>query len=131
MTNIANKVRTGLATLAGTALYGLNTVTVFAQGSGFLNTTDNPSTISNATGGQTSARQLVLTIVNFFLGFLGLLAVLMVIYGGILVLTSAGNPEAAGKGKKILLYAAIGIVIILLSFAIVSTILGAGSGTAA
>ena len=131
MSNITNKVRTGLATLAGTVLYGLNTVTVFAQGNGFLNTADNPSTISNATGGQTSARALVLTIVNFFLGFLGLLAVLMIIYGGILVLTSAGNPEAAGKGKKILLYAAVGILIILLSFAIVSTVLTAGSGTAA
>lgn len=131
MTNIANKVRIGLVTLAGTVLYGMNAVTVFAQGNGFLSSTDNPSTISNATGGQSSARALVLTIVNFFLGFLGLVAVLMVIYGGVLILTSQGKPEAAGVGKKILLYAAIGIIIILLSFAIISTILGAGSGTAA
>ena len=128
MTNITNKVRTAVATIAGIALYSLNTVTVFAQNNGFLQATDNPSTVSNATGGETSARALVLTIVNFFLGFLGLIAVLMIIYGGVLVLTSAGNPEGADKGKKILTYAAIGIVIILLSFAFVATVLTAGSG---
>ena len=128
MTNITNKVRTAVATIAGIALYSLNTVTVFAQNNGFLQATDNPSTVSNATGGETSARALVLTIVNFFLGFLGLIAVLMIIYGGVLVLTSASNPEGADKGKKILTYAAIGIVIILLSFAFVATVLTAGSG---
>ena len=43
---------------------------------------DNP--VADVTGGVGSIRQLVLTIVNFFLGFLGLLAVLMIIYGGFL-----------------------------------------------
>ncbi len=126
MQNLISKARTGLITIAGTALYGFNTV--MAQGSGFLQSTDNPGTIASATGGESSVRALILTIVNFFLGFLGLIAVLMVIYGGVLIVTSAGKPEAADKGKKILTYAAIGIVIILLSFAFVSTILGAGSG---
>ena len=130
MTHIINKARLALSTAAGTALYGMNAVTVFAQSNGFINSTDNPSTISNATGGQTSARALILTIVNFFLGFLGLVAVLMVIYGGVLMLTSAGG-EGFDKGKKILTYAAIGLVVILLSFAIVSTVLTAGSGTQA
>lgn len=130
MTNIVNKARLALTTAAGTALYGMNAVTVFAQSNGFINATDNPSTISNATGGQTSARALILTIVNFFLGFLGLIAVLMVIYGGVLMLTSAGG-DGFGKGKKILTYAAIGLVVILLSFAIVSTVLTAGSGSQA
>lgn len=125
MNSLIQKARTGLVTLAGTALYGANAA--MAQ-SGFINTTDNPGAVASATGGETSARALILTIVNFFLGFLGLIAVLMVIYGGVLIVTSQGNAEAAGKGKKILAYAAIGIVIILLSFAFVSTILGAGSG---
>jgi hypothetical protein len=46
------------------------------------------------------------------------------------MLTSAGG-DGYGKGKKILTYAAIGIIIILLSFAFVSTILTAGSGAQA
>lgn len=125
MNSLIQKARTGLVTLAGTALYGVNSV--MAQ-SGFLQATDNPGAVAGATGGESSVRALILTIVNFFLGFLGLIAVLMVIFGGVLIVTSQGNAETAGKGKKILTYAAIGIVIILLSFAFVSTILGAGSG---
>lgn len=126
MTNL-QKIRNGIAALATTALYGASVV--MAQGTGFLNTTDNPGKVSAATGGQTSFRALLLVIVDYFLGFLGLIAVLMIIYGGVQMVTSQGNPEAVNKGKKIITYAGIGIVIILLSFAIVSTILGAGAGT--
>lgn len=89
---------------------------------------DNPvKDISGQTG---SLRQLVLTIVNFFLGFLGLLAVIMIIYGGFLYVSSAGKEESVGTAKKILLYALIGIVIIVISFALVNTLLGGlGGGT--
>jgi len=121
-----SKYAAGLSTIVGLGMMHMGTVA--AQGTGFINPTDSPGRVSAATGGQGSARALLLTIVNFFLGFLGLLAVLLVIYGGVIVLTSAGDPEKAGKGKKILLYAVIGVVIILLSFAFVNTILGAGSG---
>lgn len=128
--NIKKLVSVALVTILGVALLNFGIVSAQNGGSsnGFLSPSDNPGRVAAATGGQTSARQLVLTIVNFFLGFLGLLAVLMVIYGGIMVVTSQGDPEKAGKGKKILLYAAAGIVIILLSFAFVNTILGAGTG---
>ena len=73
-------------------------------------------------------RGLVLKIVNYFLGFLGILAVIMVIYGGVTYVTAAGNDESIGNAKKIIMYALIGIIIILLSFAIVNTILAAGEG---
>lgn len=88
--------------------------------------TDNLNTISTATGGEGSFRVMIKRIVDFILLFLGLIAVVMVIYGGFLYVTSAGNEEAVGKGKKILIYAAIGIVIILISFALVNTLLGVG-----
>src|SRR3989339_791554 len=59
----------------------------------------------------------------------GKIAAAMVIYGGILYVTSAGEEEKTGKAKKILMYAIIGIVIIFLSFAIVNTVIsGAGTG---
>jgi hypothetical protein len=97
---------------------------------GFISSTDNPSAVSTATGGQGSFRQLALTIVNFFLTFLGLIAVVMIIYGGFLYVTAAGNQEKIESAKKIIMYAVIGIVVILLSFAIVNTILSAGTGAA-
>lgn len=101
---------------------------VFAQSSGFINPNDNPSAVSSATGGQGNARQLVLTIVNFFLTFLGLLAVVMIIYGGFLYVSAGGKEDKIETGKKIIMYAVIGIIIILLSFAIVNTVLNAGTG---
>lgn len=101
---------------------------VHAQG--FISPTDNPQAISTATGGQGSFRQLALTIVNFFLTFLGLIAVVMIIYGGFLYVSAAGNQEKIESAKKIIMYAVIGIVVILLSFAIVNTVLGAGTGGA-
>lgn len=95
-----------------------------------LGTGDNPAEVSAATGGETSLRQLVLRIVNYFLTFLGIVAVIMVIYGGVTYVTAGGADEAVGKAKKIIMYALIGIIIVLLSFALVNTILGAGTGTA-
>ena len=87
---------------------------------------DAPSAISEATGGEGDLRELVKTILYYFLGFLGFVATVMVIYGGVLYVTSAGNEENVQKAKKILLYAVVGIIIILVSFALVRTVLGAG-----
>ncbi len=72
-------------------------------------------------------RSLVKTILQFFLGFLGFVAVIMVIYGGVLYVTSAGNEENATKGKTVIMYAVIGIIIIAISYALVTTILGAAA----
>ena len=93
-----------------------------------VSTEDVPQNIADATGGEGSFRTLARTIVNFFLYFLGFVATLMIIYGGVLYVTSGGNDESTGKAKKILMYAIVGIVIILLSYAIVNTVIGAGVG---
>lgn len=94
---------------------------VFAAGA--ISDADRPSIIP---GG--SLRGLILTIINYFLGFLGLLAVIMIIYGGVTYVTSAGNDEAVGNAKKIIMYALIGIIVILLSFVVVNAVLAAPEG---
>lgn len=92
-------------------------------------TQDSIPIVSQLSGGQTSLRGIILTVVNFFLTFLGLLTVVMVIYGGFLYVSSAGNEDNVGKAKKILLYSVIGIVIIVASFAFVNTVLQVGTTT--
>lgn len=96
---------------------------------GLIAPTDNLTTIAGATGGEGSFRAIIKRIVDYILLFLGLIAVIMIIYGGFLYVTSAGNEENVAKGKKILIYAAVGIVIILISFALVNTLLGAAATT--
>lgn len=115
---------TGLMTMALLLLNSLGVDIVMAQA--IDPEADQPAIIRALSGGQTGLRGIVLTIVNFFLTFLGLLAVVMVIYGGFLYVSSAGNEENVNKAKKILLYAVVGIVVIIVSFALVNTLLGAG-----
>jgi len=99
-----------------------------ALAQGLISPGDQPSLIASQTGGEGDIREFAKTILNFILGFLGFIAVVYVIYGGFLYVASGGNQENVDKGKKIILYAAIGIVIILASFAIVNTVLRAPSG---
>lgn len=89
-----------------------------------------PSTAGYAPGltQVTSARELIIKIVNFALGFLGLIAVIIIIYGGIRYVTSGGESGGVEKGKKSIMYAALGLLIVVGSYAIVNTVLQAPTG---
>lgn len=80
-------------------------------------------------------RITVARIIQIALGFLGTIAVVLVIYAGFLWMTSEGNADKLKRAKDILKSAAIGLLIILSAFAIVTFIidklndaLGNGSG---
>ena len=77
---------------------------------------------------QTSFLDLLTFIINFNLGFVGTIAVLMLIWGGFRYLTSSGKSDATKDAKNTILYAIIGIVIILLSYAIVNTLTSSLAG---
>ena len=64
--------------------------------------------------------EVVTDIVNYFLGFLGFIAVIVFIYAGVLWVLSGGNEDMITKAKTIMTYAALGILVIILSFSIVS-----------
>ena len=61
----------------------------------------------------------VVVIINWGLSFVGLIAVIFLIYGGFKYITSSGNEKETEAAKNIIVYAIIGIVVILLSFLIV------------
>ena len=62
---------------------------------------------------------LIMTAVNIALAFAGTVAVLFIIIGGFWYMTSSGDEEQAEKGRKTLVNAVIGLVVIIMSFAIV------------
>lgn len=62
--------------------------------------------------------------ISWALGLLGLAAVSMIIYGGIIWMTAAGVEERINKAKKILEMAIVGLIIILLALAIVILVAG-------
>lgn len=102
----------------------------FAQG-GFLTPGDQPGAVAASTGGTGSIRELAVRIINYVLGFLGLIAVAMIIYGGVSYVTAAGDQTKVDNAKKVILYAILGLIIVILSYAIVNTVLGAATGAAA
>ena len=88
---------------------------------------DNPqggtSTVKAAATG-TLGNNIAL-ILNYALGLLGLVAVGFLIYSGILMVTAGGNEEQTTKAKKIIMYAVGGIIIVLLSYTIVTFVTSA------
>jgi len=58
-------------------------------------------------------------VLNAVLGFLGFIAVIIVIYGGVLWMTSAGNEQQVKKAKDTLKAGIIGLVVILCAWLIV------------
>lgn len=57
----------------------------------------------------------------------GGVAIIYLIYSGILYLTAAGNPDAAKKGQQGVVNAIIGIIIIVLAYTIINLAIGAGN----
>lgn len=68
---------------------------------------------------------LVGDIISYILGFVGVLALVMFIYGGITWMTSAGAAEKIKKGKDTIVWAIFGLAFIFLSYAILDFILKA------
>lgn len=82
--------------------------------------------------GDTDPRIIIARIIRIIIGFLGIIAVSLVMYAGWLWMTSEGNEEKITQAKNILKSAIIGLIIILSSFAIasfvLSRLLGSGGG---
>lgn len=62
---------------------------------------------------------LAVRVIQWALGFLGLISVGMIIFGGFMWMTSAGNEQRVEKGREIIKWAVIGLVVVMLSWAIV------------
>jgi type IV secretory pathway VirB2 component (pilin) len=105
-----------LARLGTFAYLQLHAVKALAQGFGG----PTPSIGSAPAGGD--IRSAVLTTLNFVLGFLALLAVVFIIVGGFRIVTAGGNEENVTKGRKIIIYALIGLVVVFFANVIVGFI---------
>lgn len=92
----------------------------------------DPASGLNCNAGS-NINQLIRTIINWLLAIAFGIAVLFLIIGGFQYITSAGNEEAAEKGKGTAVNALIGIVIIVLSYVIVNVVanLVSNAGTGA
>jgi hypothetical protein len=77
-----------------------------------------PSAIQPLTGGE-QLGTILERVINWVLTLAAALAVIYLIYGGIIYITAAGNEEKTKAGKNALIGAVIGLVIIFLSYLII------------
>ncbi len=68
---------------------------------------------------------LVGDIIKYVLGFVGVIALVMFIYGGIIWMTSGGSAERIKKGKDTLVWAILGMGLVFFSYAIVTFVIKA------
>lgn len=66
-----------------------------------------------------SVSELIVAYVNFALPYLALAAFLGFVYAGFLYVTAYGAEEQITKAKKIMIYAVVGLIVVILSYGIV------------
>ena len=74
--------------------------------------------------GAGDVRQTAARIINVALGFLGIIAVVIVLVGGFKYMVSGGNEEKTTEAKNLIVAGIIGLAIILSAWAITSFVIG-------
>lgn len=81
--------------------------------------------------GNEDPESIVISLINWVLGILALIAVIFILIGGFRWMTAGGNEESVETAKKILIAAIIGLVIIMAAWGIALyavTVLGNTTG---
>ncbi len=79
----------------------------------------NPSDVPAGPNiGTVSPASIVALVFRITIEIAGAIFLLMLLFGGVTYLTSAGNEEGTGKAKKMMISAVIGLVIILVSYSV-------------
>lgn len=92
-------------------------------------TTTNPTTnaVTHEVGihALTDIYVLIGNVIKILLSFVGLLSVIFIVVGGIFYILSTGEPARIQKAKSIITNAIIGLIVALVSYAVVTFISGA------
>jgi hypothetical protein len=81
-----------------------------------LEFTEDTSTADCSTSDATERiNNLIHTIVNLLSAIVGIVAVIMIIFGGLRYITSGGNDTSVTSAKNTILYAIIGLIIVALA----------------
>lgn len=82
-----------------------------------------PNTTTTTSTGAQRVNDLIKIIVNIFSAIVGVIAVIMIIYGGVKYITSGGESGNISSAKSTIVYAVVGLVIVALAQFIVQFVL--------
>lgn len=80
-----------------------------------LEFTDNPTSGCSSGSATDKINSIVHTVVNLLSAVVGIVAVVMIIVGGLRYITSGGNDTSVTSAKNTILYAIIGLIIVALA----------------
>jgi hypothetical protein len=112
----------GCSTTGNNVAQGVNEATTGSSSAGNLCSSTG---VSNSNVG-TAARE----IVTLFSIIVGVVSIIMIIYGGFRYITSGGDSGRVGNAKNTLIYAVVGLVIVALAQLIVHFVLNQASNVA-
>ncbi len=112
----------GLVALAGGLLVA------FPGDAGAINVDPCQSVQSEACNGPTDIQQVFGTVADILLFLVGAISVIIIIFAGIMYVTSAGDPGKAKKAKDTILYAVVGLAVAIFAYAIVKFTIAAARG---
>ena len=93
---------------------------------GTTNGTGFQNEIGDKTGlGNSDPREIAARVINILLGFLGIIAVILILVGGFMWMTAAGNDDKVASAKKVMVAGVIGLVIVLAAFGIAKFVVNA------
>jgi Type IV secretion system pilin len=75
------------------------------------------------TSGSTGVYTILKNVVNVLLTIGGIIAVIMIIVGGIKYTTSTGDSGSVNSARETIIYAVVGLVVSIMAFAIVNFVL--------
>ncbi|KKU47757.1 hypothetical protein A3H10_02980 [Candidatus Uhrbacteria bacterium RIFCSPLOWO2_12_FULL_46_10] len=84
---------------------------------------NQPGLLGGSIDPQAALISRVVAIVNIFLGFFGLIFIILIFYGGYLWMTAAGNEQRVEEAQNVLRRAIIGVVIVLSAGVVTNTII--------
>ena len=108
-----NKLMKGLLTSSIASYVLVNATTASAAFTNKWGDRNAPSSVP------TDIEAAVMNVTNWILGFISIIATLVIIYGGVQYLTAGGNEDNIANAKKTIAYGIIGIVICGLAYAMV------------
>jgi type IV secretory pathway VirB2 component (pilin) len=83
------------------------------------------NTLASSGLGTQGLTETVASIIQVIIGFLGVVAIIIILIGGFKWMTSGGNEEKVGEAKKLLSAGVIGLIIILAAYAITTFVISA------
>lgn len=83
---------------------------------------------TSALSGQQCVQLIIGNVIKAALGVVGSIALIIIMWGGFRWLTAMGNSEKVEKGKEILIWAVIGLIVIFGAYAVTSYVITALTG---